>query len=71
MVLQAREPVLDSNEAAEFLSLSVHTIHKHVQRGKLRPVRRVGTACLFLESELRRYKRERKPRGNPAFVKKK
>ncbi len=59
--------MLTTVDAAKFLNLSEHTVRKYVQRGLLKPFRRIGSACLFLESECRRYKKEKRPRGNPAF----
>ena len=67
MTLQANEKMLTTVDAAKFLKLSPHTVRKYVQRGLLVPYRRIGTACLFLESECRRYRREKRPRGNPGF----
>ena len=67
MEIQAKEPMLTTEDAAEFLNLTTNTVRKYVQKGKLRPFKRIGRACLFLKSECVRYKRERKPRGNPTF----
>lgn len=68
MLLQAKEPMLTTDEAAQYLNLSPHTIRKYVQRGLLKPKQTIGTAYLFLKSECLRYKREKRPRGNPAFA---
>lgn len=68
MPLQVNEPMLTTDEAARFLKLSPHTVRKYVQRGLLRPKQTIGTAYLFLRSECMRYKREKRPRGNPAFA---
>lgn len=63
--------MLTTKEAAIFMGLSEHTIRKYVERELLKPCKRIGTCCLFLESECSRYLKMRKPRGNPTFAKKK
>lgn len=67
MVLQANQPMFTTPDAAKFLKLSEHTVRKYVQRGLLTPSRSIGNAYIFLESELRRYKKNKRPRGNPTF----
>lgn len=67
MILQAKEPMYTTTEAADFLKLSEHTVRKYVQRGLLTPARSIGNAYIFLESELRRYRKNKRPRGNPTF----
>ena len=55
----AREP-LSSWEAAEYLEVSLPTLRRHVQAGKLQPSHTVGRNQMFSASELRAYKRTRK-----------
>jgi excisionase family DNA binding protein len=47
-------------EAAEYLEVSLPTLRRHVQAGKLRPSQTVGRNQLFSASDLRAYKRTRK-----------
>jgi excisionase family DNA binding protein len=54
-----REP-LSACEAAEYLEVSLPTLRRHVQAGKLRPSHTVGRNQLFSGSDLRAYKRTRK-----------
>jgi excisionase family DNA binding protein len=53
-----REP-LSAWEAAEYLEVSLPTLRRHVQAGKLRPSHTVGRNQLFSASDLRAYKRTR------------
>lgn len=69
VVLQVKEPMLTTEEAARFLKLSPHTVRKYVQRKLLIPKQTIGTAYLFLKSECSRYRKERRPRGNPKLMK--
>ncbi len=55
----AREP-LSAWEAAEYLEVSLPTLRRHVQAGKLQPSHTVGRNQMFSASELRAYKRTRK-----------
>ena len=73
MILPIETPtskLMTTEEAAEFLSLSSHSIHKYVQRRLLKPEMTVGSAYLFSAAECERFQRERKPRGNPTFRRK-
>lgn len=53
-----REP-FSVPEAAEYLEVSVPTLRRYVQSGKLRPVQVVGRSQLFDATELRSFKRKR------------
>ncbi len=55
----AREP-LSAWEAAEYLEVSLPTLRRHVQAGKLQPSHTVGRNQMFSASDLRAYKRTRK-----------
>ena len=55
----AREP-LSAWEAAEYLEVSLPTLRRHVQAGKLQPSHTVGRNQMFSASDLRAYKRSRK-----------
>jgi excisionase family DNA binding protein len=54
-----REP-LSAWEAAEYLEVSLPTLRRYVQAGKLRPSHVVGRNQMFSANELRAYKRTRK-----------
>ncbi|MDZ7641802.1 MAG: helix-turn-helix domain-containing protein [Desulfurivibrio sp.] len=47
-------------EAAEYLEVSVPTLRRYVQSGKLKPVQVVGRSQLFSAADLRCFKRKRK-----------
>jgi len=53
-----REP-FSVPEAAEYLEVSVPTLRRYVQSGKLRPVQVVGRSQLFDPADLRAFKRKR------------
>ena len=54
----ALEP-LSAAEAAEYLEISLLTLHRHVQAGKLLPSQIVGRRQMFSVNDLRAYKRNR------------
>lgn len=54
-----REP-LSAWEAAEYLEVSLPTLRRHVQAGKLQPSHTVGRNQMFSARDLRAYKRTRK-----------
>lgn len=54
-----REP-LSAWEAAEYLEVSLPTLRRNVQAGKLRPSHVVGRNQMFTANDLRAYKRTRK-----------
>jgi len=55
----AREP-LSAAEAAEYLEISLPTLRRYVQAGKLIPSHVVGRNQMFSANDLRAYKRNRK-----------
>ncbi len=55
----AREP-LSAAEAAEYLEISLPTLRRYVQAGKLIPSHVVGRNQMFAADDLRAYKRNRK-----------
>jgi excisionase family DNA binding protein len=55
----AREP-LSAAEAAEYLEISLLTLRRYVQAGKLIPSHVVGRNQMFAANDLRAYKRNRK-----------
>lgn len=65
VAIQTTEKLYKTNEAAEFLGISLDTIRKHVQRGNLHWFERVGLGYLFKESELSRFSKAKRKQGNP------
>ena len=53
-----REP-LSSSEAAEYLEVSLPTLRRYVQAGKLRPSHTVGRNQMFSVQDLRARKRQK------------
>ncbi len=56
-----REP-FSVSEAAEYLEVSVPTLRRYVQSGKLRPAQVIGRSQLFDASDLRTLKRTKEVR---------
>lgn len=50
-------------EAAEYLEVSVSTLRRYVQSGKLKPTQVVGRSQLFNASDLRAFKRSKNAIG--------
>ena len=46
-----------SQEAAEYLEVSIATFRRYVQRGKLKPSRAVGRSQMFATQSLKKFKR--------------
>ena len=57
-----QEP-FSASEAAEYLEVSVPTLRRYVQSGKLVPSHVVGRNQMFSAASLRSFKRGQKPRG--------
>lgn len=53
-----REP-MSASEAAEYLEVSLPTLRRYVQAGKLRPSHTVGRNQMFSAQDLRAHKRAR------------
>lgn len=68
--VETTDRMLTTEQAAAFMKLSPSTIRQYVTRGLMTVGDQIGGAFLFSESECRRYLRERRPRGNPTFQKK-
>lgn len=71
MAFQSKEKMFTTEDAAKFLHLQPDTVRKHVQRGNLSPQMEIGNSYIFAESELSRFKLEKRERGNPAFQRRK
>lgn len=67
MATQVSDDVIYSTaEAALYLGLSAATVRVYVQREIIK-AEPIGPINVIRQSECDRYKRERNPRGNPAF----
>lgn len=62
MLIDGQE-FLPTADAADELGVTVETVNKAVQRGKLKPCRKVGNYNLFHRDEVERYRAE--SRGRP------
>lgn len=71
MAIQTTERLYTAAQAAAYLGISLDAFRKHFSRDSIHYFERVGPAYLFAESELDRFASERRPRGNPAFSRKK
>ena len=69
MSIKSTSPILTAAEAADFLGLSVESIRKYVQRKRLNPTAVIGTAYVFTQDEIERFKPTMRPAGNPNFQK--
>lgn len=70
MPIQANTPVFTAKEAAEFIGLSLESIRKYVQKGRIKPAQVIGRSYLFTQAECERFKPTIRPVGNPNFVRK-
>jgi len=61
---------MTTTKAAEYLGLSPNTVFVYIQRGLIKATK-IGPINVVTKAECDRYKRERKPRGNPHFPRKK
>ena len=57
VLIEAAKGGYNTKEAAQFLGMSVPTLHRQVQRGLLRPSRGIRLLS-FSEEEMRRYLRD-------------
>ena len=71
MPLDSSSPILTLPEAASFIGLSVESVRKYVQKGRLKPVATIGRAYLFTQAACEKFKPTIKPVGNPNFSKQK
>ncbi|WP_114637255.1 helix-turn-helix domain-containing protein [Polynucleobacter necessarius] len=53
-----KEDTFSANEAAEYLEISISTLRRHVQAGRLKPSSIIGRNQLFSSSELRLFKQK-------------
>ena len=52
-----KDAEFSSQEAAEYLEISIATFRRYVQSGKLKPSRLVGRSQMFSTQSLRKFKR--------------
>lgn len=67
MAIEANVKMLTTNDVAENLGVEPDTVRKYVQRKLIKPNRMIGNTHIFLESEVKRFSRARRKRGNPSF----
>lgn len=60
--------MLTTAEAAKRMGLSQNTVLAYIERGLLK-AKKLGPIWLLTAEECDRYKRERRPRGNPNLLK--
>ena len=70
MTVKQQEMPMTTTQAAEYLGLALDTVRQYVHRGVIRATK-VGPIYLLTKAECDRYRRERKPAGNPNLRKKK
>lgn len=68
MPIKVTDTMLTTTEAAKRMGLSSHTVLKYLERGLING-KRIGPIWLITATECDRYKRERRPRGNPNLQK--
>jgi excisionase family DNA binding protein len=68
MAMNVSDTVFTTTEASTYLGLSEHTVRKYIERGLIK-AKKVGTLNLVTKTECDRYRREKRPRGNPNLSK--
>jgi hypothetical protein len=69
MAISTKEKLFSTSEIAELLEISSASVRQYVRRKLLVPYALISHNYLFTEHEYRRFKLERRPRGNPTFQK--
>lgn len=64
MAIEINDVVFTTREAAEYLGLAEDTVRQYVNRGVIF-AKKAGNMNLVTKSECDRYKRDRRPPGNP------
>lgn len=64
-MLKVQEPLFTARDAAEYLGLSLKTVRLYVTRNVLTPCQKIGSTWLLAQSELDRFKQERRTPGRP------
>jgi excisionase family DNA binding protein len=67
MPLDSKSPLMQIDEAAKFLGLSIESVRKYVQKKRLKVFKIIGRAYLFEQAECERFKPTINPPGNPNF----
>lgn len=60
---------MTTTQAAEYLGLSPNTVFVYIQRGLIK-AEKLGPINVITRAECDRYKKEKRPKGNPNFAKK-
>lgn len=65
MIMQIdTKELMTPEQVACVLEVSTNTIHKHLSRGVITGIK-FGASWLITKKELRRFQKERRPRGRP------
>jgi|GEM_PF-5031940 len=67
MPINSDSPIYNLAEAAKYLQLSIDSVRKYVQRGRLKPSATVGRAYLFTQDTCDKFRPTIRPPGNPNF----
>lgn len=72
MPLVVNDTFYGLDEAAKQLGLTLRTVRNHINTGLISAIKlgSINGARVISGAEIERFKRERRPRGNPAFVSK-
>lgn len=62
------DTAMTTAEAANFLGFAEDTVRQYIRRGLIR-AKKFGPVYLVTKSECERYRKERRPRGNPNLLK--
>jgi excisionase family DNA binding protein len=63
-----KDEFFTTDEAASYLGFAQSTITQYVQRGLLKPAKRIGRSWLFTRSECDRYNEEKRSPGKPRKI---
>lgn len=68
MAMKVVDTVYTTAEASNYLGLSEHTVRKYIERGLIK-AKKMGSINLVTKKECDRYRKEKRPRGNPNLSK--
>lgn len=64
MAIEINDVVFTTREAADYLGLAEDTVRQYIHRGLIF-AKKIGSINVVTRSECERYKRDRRPPGNP------
>lgn len=65
--VKENETVMTTAQAADYLGLAEDTVRKYIDRGLIKATK-LGPINIVTKSECDRYRREKRPRGNPNLM---